>query len=117
MSNHHASPPRRLKRLRLPLALRPPVPTRRVLANHLANAGPPMLQITVHKAKSTLSDLLKRVEAGEEVVIMRGNVPVARLEPFHPRTPPRVFGALKGHVTVTPAFFEPLPEAELAGWE
>jgi hypothetical protein len=31
--------------------------------------------------------------------------------------PRRLFGALKGKLQVTPAFFEPLPPDELAGWE
>ena len=33
------------------------------------------------------------------------------------RKPKRAFGALKGAVAVTDAFFEPLSKRELAGWE
>lgn len=32
-------------------------------------------------------------------------------------TPTRAFGALKGEVAVTEAFFEPLPADELDAWE
>ena len=37
------------------------------------------VQVNVGEAKTRLSELLARVEAGEEVVIARGNHPVARL--------------------------------------
>jgi prevent-host-death family protein len=36
-------------------------------------------QVTVHEAKTQLSKLLARVERGEEIVIARGSVPVAKL--------------------------------------
>ena len=39
-------------------------------------------RITVHEAKTNLSELLRRVEAGEEVVIARGNKPVAVLSAY-----------------------------------
>lgn len=38
--------------------------------------------ITVHEAKTRLSELLRRVEAGEEIVIARGNKPVAVLSAY-----------------------------------
>lgn len=34
---------------------------------------------TIHQAKTRLSDLIRRVEAGEEVIIARGKNPVAEL--------------------------------------
>lgn len=34
---------------------------------------------TVHQAKTNLSKLLKEAEAGQEVIITRGKVPVAKL--------------------------------------
>ncbi len=37
------------------------------------------MEVTVQEAKAQLSRLLRRVEAGEEVVIRRGKVPVAML--------------------------------------
>lgn len=37
------------------------------------------MEVTVQEAKTQLSRLLRRVEAGEEVVIRRGREPVARL--------------------------------------
>jgi prevent-host-death family protein len=76
-----------------------------------------METVTIHTAKTTLSQLLARVEAGEEIVLARGKVPVAKLVPFKPVAPKRQFGALRGVVSVSPKFFEPLPDDELAAWE
>lgn len=75
-----------------------------------------MKTVTMHKAKSTLSQLVAEVEAGEEIIIMRGKVPAARLVGLHAGAT-RTFGALAGQVAVTAAFFEPLPESELESWE
>jgi prevent-host-death family protein len=76
-----------------------------------------MAVVTIHAAKTTLSQLLARVQAGEEIILARGSDPIAKLVPY--RAPPtkRRFGALRGLVSVGPAFFEPLSEAELAEWE
>ena len=37
------------------------------------------LTVKIGEAKTHLSDLLARVEAGEEIIIARGNDPIARL--------------------------------------
>jgi prevent-host-death family protein len=76
-----------------------------------------METVTIHAAKTRLSQLLARVEAGEEITLARGKQPIAKLVPFHPPAPRRQFGALRGVVSVGPEFFEPLPEDELAAWE
>ena len=76
-----------------------------------------MNPVTIHVAKTTLSQLLARVEAGEEIVLARGKVPVAKLVPFSPPPNRRRFGALRGVVSVGPEFFEALPEQELMAWE
>ena len=73
--------------------------------------------VTTHTAKTTLSQLLARVEAGEEIVLARGKHPIAKLVPYHPIGPKRQFGALRGVVSVGLEFFEPLPADERAGWE
>jgi prevent-host-death family protein len=73
--------------------------------------------VTIHAAKTNLSQLLARVEAGEEIVLARGRTPVAKLVPLTPAPPKRQFGALRGIVTADPALCEPLPEEELALWE
>lgn len=76
-----------------------------------------METVTIHTAKTTLSQLLARVEAGEEIVLARGKRPIAKLVPFNPPQAKREFGALRGIVSVGPEFFEPLPEDELKLWE
>jgi prevent-host-death family protein len=76
-----------------------------------------MPTVTIHAAKTNLSRLLARVEAGEEIVLARGKHPIARLVPYYPRAARRKFGALRGVVSVGPEFFEPLPADELAAWE
>jgi prevent-host-death family protein len=73
-----------------------------------------METVTIHTAKTTLSQLLARVEAGEEIILARGKEPIAKLVPFQPSPTKRQFGALQGLVSIGPEFFEPLPEQELA---
>jgi prevent-host-death family protein len=68
-----------------------------------------MATVGVHEAKSTLSDLLRRAEAGEEVIIRRGNEPVARLVPIRPTDGVRL-GCDKGLFVVPDDFDEPLPD-------
>lgn len=75
-----------------------------------------MKMVTMHKAKSTLSQLVADAEAGEDIIIMRGKVPAARLVALG-MNPTRKFGALAGEVSVSAAFFEPLPESELRAWD
>jgi len=72
--------------------------------------------VTVHLAKTKLSQLLARVEKGETIVIARGPVPVARLVPVTLK-PKRRFGAMRGLIEVDSSFFAPLPEEELKAWE
>jgi prevent-host-death family protein len=76
-----------------------------------------MPYVTIHTAKTTLSKLIARVVAGEEIVIARGSEPVAKLVPLDYAPTKRKFGALRGKVAVTAAFFEPLSPDELAAWE
>jgi len=67
-----------------------------------------MVEVGVHEAKSTLSELLRRVAAGEEVTITRAGEPVAMLVPM-PRRGPRKFGADEGRFVVPDDFNDPLP--------
>jgi len=76
-----------------------------------------MKSVTVHKAKTTLSKLIAEVEAGDEILIMRGSQPAARLVPVASSPAARQFGALAGQISVTAAFFDALPEEELAAWD
>ncbi len=51
-----------------------------------------MTTVNVHEAKTTLSELIARAEAGEEVVIARANRPVVRLVAIESRPRTRVLG-------------------------
>jgi len=72
--------------------------------------------VNTHDAKTRLSQLLARVEAGETVVIARGGKPVAKLVPIVTKGK-RKFGAMRGKIDIGPEFFEPLPDDELTAWE
>ena len=64
-------------------------------------------------ARRQFSELVARAEAGEEILISRGNRPVARLAPLEPK-PPRRPG-LASHWTIPDdLFLEPADEEELA---
>jgi prevent-host-death family protein len=75
--------------------------------------------VKIHDAKTNLSKLLARVEAGEEIVIARGDKPIAKLVPAEPVKQRPQFGAMRGKWPSLPDefFFDPLPEEELRLWE
>ncbi len=60
--------------------------------------------INVHEAKTNLSELLRRVERGEEVVLARAGTPVAKLVPYHTAAEPRRPGRWAGQVWIAPDF-------------
>ena len=74
-----------------------------------------MAQVGIHEAKTHLSQLLRRVAAGEEIVIAKGGKPVARLVPLA-RPPVRELGLDKGLFEVPEDFNQPLPEELLEGF-
>lgn len=69
-------------------------------------------QVNIYDAKTNLSKLIERVEAGEEIVIARSGRPVAHLVPV-PRRPNRSPGSLRGRITIAPDFDE--SDEELTG--
>ena len=69
-----------------------------------------MKMVTVHEAKTHLSRLVERVEAGEDVIISRAGKPVARVVPIRPSAPSRQPGSLRGRIHLSEAFDAPLPE-------
>jgi prevent-host-death family protein len=52
-----------------------------------------MAQVGMHEAKTKLSRLVERAEAGEEIIIARNGKPVARLVPVARSSS---FGAIRG---------------------
>ena len=71
---------------------------------------------SIHAAKTHLSRLIVRARRGEDVIIARGSQPVARLVAIDQAAPQRRFGAMRGRARLTRAFFDPLPDDELAAW-
>ena len=70
-----------------------------------------MHQVNIHEAKTHLSRLIQEVRNGEEVIIARGNKPVAKLVPLDSEKPRRRLGGLKGMIiSVAGDFDEPLED-------
>ena len=76
-----------------------------------------MSQVNVHEAKTHLSKLLTRVEAGEEIVISKAGKPIARLVPWNQNTKHRTPGLDRGQLQVPDDFDAPLPPEVLEGFE
>lgn len=67
---------------------------------------------TIGQAKRMLSQLVKQAAKGKEIIIVRGNVPVAKLLPIkHPEH--RKPGSMKGLLKVKQDTFDPLTTEEL----
>jgi prevent-host-death family protein len=75
-----------------------------------------MVEVNVHEAKTHLSRLLRRVAAGEEILISRAGRPVARLVPVRDRKPRRL-GLDRGLFEVPDDFDAPLPDLVLRDFE
>jgi len=71
---------------------------------------PCMPQVGMHEAKTKLSKLVERAEAGEDIVIARNGKPVARLVPIRGDSSlASVRGAWRGRVNLSDDFDE-LPD-------
>lgn len=69
-----------------------------------------MAQIGMHEAKTKLSQLVERADAGEDIVLARNGTPVARLVPVASSPAVEsVRGAWRGRVRIADDFDE-LPE-------
>lgn len=77
-----------------------------------------MATVNIHKAKTELSKLIARVEAGEEIIIARYNKPAVRLVKVEKNAKgPRKPGRWKGKFTIPEGVFDPLSDEELKDWE
>jgi prevent-host-death family protein len=69
------------------------------------------VEVNIHEAKTHFSRLLQRVAAGEEVVIARAGVPVARLVAVEPKKGHlRPLGMDEGRIWIADDFDAPLPD-------
>ena len=76
-----------------------------------------MQTVQLHEAKARLSELVDRVQSGEEVVISRHGRPVARLLGFAPKRARRRLGVQRGQIKFRKGWDDPLPEDILAAFE
>ncbi len=77
-----------------------------------------MAKVNIADAKAHFSEYLRRVEAGETIVLARRNQPVAEIRPIPGVDPrPRPMGLCSGEFEVPPDFDKPLPESVLEEFE
>lgn len=76
-----------------------------------------MAVFKTHEAKTNLSRLLDEVQEGAEVIIAKGNRPMARLIPFSAKKSIRKPGYLQGKIRVAADFDAPLPDDILNSFE
>ena len=73
--------------------------------------------VNLYEAKTSLSKLVDRAAAGEEIIIAKAGKPLARLTSFPKGGKPRVPGGWEGRVRIAPDFDEPLPDELLDAFE
>jgi len=76
-----------------------------------------MVNITVDEIQRDPLKYLRQVEAGETLIIMRYNQPIAELRPITSSMQLRPFGLCAGEFTVPDDFDAPLPEDILSSFE
>lgn len=78
----------------------------------MAETTPKSEIVNVHDAKTNLSKLLARVEAGEQITIGRAGKPIARLVPMQEVKRSGVFGCMSWLPPLPDDFNDPDPEIE-----
>ena len=71
----------------------------------------------LYEAKSSLSRLVDRAAAGEEIIIAKAGKPMAKLTAVSRRVQRRQPGGWKGRVVIAKDFDAPLPAALRAAFE
>lgn len=69
-----------------------------------------MHQISLEDAQTQFSLLIQKVMAGQEVVIMQGNMPVVKLVSIPRAKPQAQFGSAKNLITISDDFDAPLED-------
>ncbi len=64
------------------------------------------VSVNLPETPEQLAALLERIQAGEELLLTKEGIAIARLLPMQPRIP----GQDKGKVIIAPDFNAPLPE-------
>ena len=68
------------------------------------------MNVSTAEAKNRLPQLIRAVEAGEEVIITRHGRPVARLAPPPPAHRKPRLGGMKGRIKFLPGWDDPIDE-------
>jgi prevent-host-death family protein len=68
--------------------------------------------VGIYEAKTNFSKLVKRAQAGEEVIVACAGKPVARIVGYSPPSTPREPGLLEGKIEIRPGFDELPPGFE-----
>jgi antitoxin (DNA-binding transcriptional repressor) of toxin-antitoxin stability system len=77
-----------------------------------------VITVTIDEMERDLAGYLRRVEAGESLILVRGEIPVAEIRPIaRTSIEPRPFGLCAGEFMVPDDFDEPLPEEVLRLFE
>ena len=76
-----------------------------------------MKRVNIHQAKTHLSKLIERAEAGEEIVIARAGKPAAKLVPVRSTRTRRRLGLLDGKFTIPDDFNAPLTDSVIRAFE
>ncbi len=63
-----------------------------------------MILKNLSEAKAEFSDLIEAVSKGDEVIICRAGVPIAKIARYSGAAVPRHPGALKGKIKIAPDF-------------
>jgi prevent-host-death family protein len=76
-----------------------------------------MKKVNIHQAKTELSKLVERAEAGEEIVIARAGKPAAKLVPLTTSRGHRRLGLLDGKFQIPDDFNARLPDSIIRAFE
>lgn len=77
-----------------------------------------MTRVSVEEIQQDVSAVLRRVEAGETVIVVRTGKPIAEIKPVVvPRETLRPFGLCAGEFAVPEDFDAPLPEDIIKAFE
>jgi prevent-host-death family protein len=69
-----------------------------------------MAVVDIYEAKTHFSKLVERAVAGEEIVIAKAGLPVAKLVPYNESSAPRAPGGWEGKVKIHEDFDELPPD-------
>ena len=77
-----------------------------------------MATVNIKDVTQDPTTILARAEAGESIIVLDADRPVAEIRPVHqPARAPRPFGLCAGEFTVPDDFDAPLPEQVIGSFE